>query len=421
MGSKIREVKAREVLTERGHPGVEANAITEDGASGRAVATGGLSFGKHEVVFVYDGGKRYAGKGVLNAVGNVNEIIAPALKGMDVTDQRRIDETIVKLDGTENKSKLGGNATASVSAASLKAAANSIGVPLYKYIGGVSSCILPVPCVGAFAGGRRYGGGERSGGKPSYEFVCYGFKTLSEAIYAGWEVGNEFRRILRDKFDMESFLLTVIPPGKVEHDKELWQAMTDAIAETGYSKKVGLQVDVAAGCYYDAKKDKFVGLFSKEDKTREDLIDIYESMAATFPFVVVEDPLDEEDYEGHAILTKELDIEVVGDDLFTTNIKRLQKGIEAGACNAMLLKVNQIGTISEAIDAVHLAYRSGYGVMPCSSRGEGVDIIDYTVGLGTGHMRGGGSGEFANRLMKIEEELGSSAKFLGKDGLKLKR
>jgi enolase len=174
-----------------------------------------------------------------------------------------------------------------------------------------------------------------------------------------------------------------------------------------------------AGTYYNAEKGVFVGLFSREDKTREDLIDLYKDMVATYPFVIIEDPLDEIDYEGHAILAKELGVEVVGDDLFTTNPERLRQGIEAGACNAVLLKINQIGTISEAFDVVQLAYKHGYGVMPCSSRGEDPTIADYAVGLNTGHLREGGTGPTANRLLKIEEELGTGAKFLGKNGLKL--
>jgi len=442
MGSRIKVVKAREVLTNRGYPSVEAIVVTEDGSSGTAVVTAGQSVGTHEVSFVYDGGKRLGGRGVLKAVKNVNEIIAPALKGMDVTEQRKIDETMIDIDGTETKSRLGGNSTTSVSAAVLKTAAKSLDVPLYRYIGGVDACTLPVPTIPTIATGGRYGGGERSGGKPSYEFVCHGFKTLSEAIYAGWEVKNEFQKILSDRFSvyklkniyipvynfmekalahslsyLTALFYKIIPKGKFESDRELWEAMTNAIANAGYEDKVGILVDVAASCYYDDKKDKFVGLISKEDKSREDLIDMYENMVATYPFVILEDPLDEEDFEGHAILTRNLGIEIVGDDLFATNIKHLKKGIEAGACNAILMKVSQIGTISEALDAVQLAYRNGYGVMPCGSRGQVVDIVDYAVGLGTGHMKGGGSGESAKRLLKIEKELGSSANFLGKDGL----
>ena len=195
--------------------------------------------------------------------------------------------------------------------------------------------------------------------------------------------------------------------------------MTSAITHAGYEGRVGILVDAAAGCYYDDEKSKFVGLFSREEKSREELFDEYLEMVSTYPFIVLEDPLDEKDLEGHALLTKKLGIEVVGDDLFASNIKRLQEGIKVGACNAMLLRVNLVGTISEVADIVQLAYRSGYGVMPCSSRGEGVDTVDYAVGLATGHMKGGGSNEseLATRLLKVEEELGNCARFLGKEGL----
>ena len=190
--------------------------------------------------------------------------------------------------------------------------------------------------------------------------------------------------------------------------------MTEAIENTGYAGRVGIQIDVAAGTYYDREKSVFQGLFSEKALTRDALIDLYHDIVETYPIVILEDPLEENDFQGHAILAKELGIEIVGDDLFVTNPVRLQEGIGVGAANAMLLKVNQVGTMSEAFDAVDLAYRHGYGVMPCASRGEGEAIADYVVGLGTGHMRGGAT---SNRLLSIEAELGSTAKFLGKKGL----
>jgi enolase len=203
----------------------------------------------------------------------------------------------------------------------------------------------------------------------------------------------------------------------VDHDRELWATMTEAIEKAGYRNKIGIQIDVAAGTYYDTKKDIFTGLFSGEEKTKEDLIELYRDIVKSYPVIILEDPLAENDYEGHAILTRELGIEIVGDDLFTTNPKRLQQGIDVGGANVMLLKPNQVGTLTEAFDAVQLAYRNGYGVMPCASRGEGEAIADYVVGLGTGHMREGAT---SNRLLEIEAELGSNAKFLGRKALKIK-
>ena len=416
-GSLIKSVRARQVFTDRGHPGVETTVITENGAAGTAMVTAGQSVGKHEVQFAYDGGTLWKGLGVMKAVHNINDIIAPAIVGKDATKQGEIDNTMLELDGTENKSNLGGNATASVSAAVLKAGAASLGIPLYQHIGGVNANTLPPPEVGAFAGSRRYGGGQRSGGKPSYEFVAYGFDTFAEASYAGWNTQDTFLELLLKKYGVYGRYL-VIPAGAVDSDRELWDMMVEAINTCGYDGKVGIQVDVAGGTYYEKEKDVFVGIFSREDKTMDDLIKIYKEMVKNYPFIILEDPLDEEDYEGHAILTRELGIQVVGDDLFTTNVKRLRQGIEVGACNTTLLKVNQVGTISEAFDTVQLAYSKGYGVMPCSSRGEGADIADYAVGLGTGTIRESGVGGTANRFLKIEAELGSRAKFLGKAGLK---
>lgn len=426
VGSQIVSVTARQVFSDRGHPGIETTVRTQNGAVGVAIVTAGVSIGVHEVQFVNDGGPRWNGKGQQRAVENVHKIIAPAVMGMDASKQMEIDEVLIKLDGTPNKARLGGNATASVSAAALKAGAASLGIPLYQHIGGCNACILPVPGVITVVGSHRYGGGERSGGKPSYSIMAYGFESFSEASYACWELQNAFSKALQEKLGLDARIHAVstsalVPPGYVKHDRQLWELMTETIVKLGYEGKAGIQVDVAAATYYDKAKDRFVGLFSPEDKTRDDLIKLYQDMVKSYPFVILEDPLDEEDYEGHAILTKLLPIEIVGDDLFTTNPARVQHGIDLGAANTVLLKVNQIGTISEALDMVALAYRNGYGVMPCSSRGEGADIADYTVGIGAGHMREGGTGPTANRVLQIEAELGSRAKFLGKKGLKVRR
>lgn len=422
MDSIIKEIKARQIFSDRGHPGVETTVITGNGAKGVAIATAGVSVGVYEVQFAYDGGERWGGRGVIKAVNIINEMIAPVLKGMDATQQGKIDDTMIELDGTPNRAKLGGNSTASVSAAVLKAGAASLGIPLYQHVGGVNACILPTPGVQAVSGSARYGGGQKSGGKPSHSFMAYGFNSFSEASYACWQVRSIFQRLLSEKFKL-SFVgsahnRVLIQSGVVEHDRELWDVMVAAINNSGNEGKVGIQVDVAAATYYDKEKDKYIGLFSREDKTKDDLIQLYREMVKKYPFVVIEDPLDEEDYEGHALLTKELGIQIVGDDLFTTNIERLKHGIEVGACNSVLLKVNQVGTISEAFDMVRLAYSKGYGVMPCSSRGEGSDIADYAVGLGTGNVRESGLDPTANRLIQIEAELGSRATFLGKAGFK---
>jgi enolase len=232
-------------------------------------------------------------------------------------------------------------------------------------------------------------------------------------------VSNEFVRLIQDKLDIGCVKgRCLISPGAVNHDRELWDLKLKAVTNIGYEDKVGFQVDVAAATYFDSDLNRYIGLFSDQEKTRDDLLRLYQHMVKNYPFVIIEDPLDEEDYEGHAILTRELGVEIVGDDLFTTNVDRLKKGIALGAANAVLLKVNQIGTITEAFDTVQLAYDNGYAVMPCDSRGEGALIADYAVGLGTGHLREGALGAHGNRFLAIEAELGSRAKFAGRKAIK---
>jgi enolase len=419
-GSIIESVTAREIFSGRGHPSVETTIITKNGAAGVAEATAGLSVGEHEVQFAYDGGERWGGLGVQKAVGFVNNIIGPALKGTDAANQFKIDEIIQELDGTPNKAKLGGNTTASVSAAALKAGAASLGIPLYQHIGGTAACLIPTPGVGILNTIAGYGGKAIHGDKPSYSFMTYGFHSFSEASYAAWQVHRKYLKLLEDKLKLTNLASyrTVIPPGTVNHESEIWKIMAEAIEQSGHTDKVGIQVDVAAATYYNKGKNLYQGLFSIIDKSSEDLIELYRDMVKQYPFICLEDPLDENDYEGHAVLTRELGIQVVGDDLFTTNVERLKLGMKTGACNTVLLKVNQIGTISEAFDTVRLAYANGYGVQPCASRGEGADIADYAVGLGTGTIRESALDPTGNRLRKIESELGSKARFAGKAGFK---
>lgn len=420
-GTRITSITALQAWSWRGHPALEARVTTENGSLGVAQVQAGTSVGQHEVQFIHDGGRRWGGLGVQKAVAMVKDTIAPALIGMDVTRQREIDYRMLEMDGTPNKAKLGGNCIGAISAAVLKAAAASVRLPLYQYIGGPNACVLPVPGVLAVLGPKRYGGGERGGEKPTYSFYSYGFDTFTDASQGCWQVRQSFRQVLKDKKNLTTFRidrLFIDQEGVFEHDRELWALMAEAIERSGNTGRIGIQVDVAAGCYYDKKSALYKGLFSREDKTREDLMKLYRDAVKQFPFVIIEDPLDEDDFEGHAQLTRELGIQISGDDLFTTNPDRLKLGIEMGAANAVLLKVNQVGSLTEAFDMVDLAYRSGYGVMPCNSRGEGADIADYAVGLKTGHMREGGLDDATTRLLEIEAELGSRAMFLGKKGFK---
>lgn len=417
--SIITGVKARQVFADRGYPGVETTVTTADGSSGIAVVTAGVSVGQHEIQFVNDGGEKWNGKGVMKAVQNVTDILGPAVIGLDASRQHEVDEMLIKLDGTSTKSNLGGNATGSVSAAALQAGAASLGIPLYQHIGGVNACTMPVPGVILQVGSQRYGGGKLSGGKPSYSYICYGFESFSNAAYAAWELQREYFRLVEIRFGITSFKdVCLFPSGVINHDRELWDLMVEAIANRNYEGRIGIQMDVAAATYFNKDTNRFEGLFSCESKTREDLMKLYHDAVREYPFVIIEDPLDEIDYEGHADLTKDLGIQIVGDDLFTTNIERLRHGIKVGAANAMLLKVYQIGTITEAFISVDIAYKNGYNVMPCESRGEGSLIADYAVGLGTGHLREGAIGPTGNRLLEIEEELGNRAVFPGIKALK---
>jgi enolase len=419
-GTLIASVKARQIHSERGHPGIEVRVTTRNGSTGVAVATAGISVGVHEVQFAYDGGPRWKGKGVLRAVDKVDQIITPAILGLDASNQTLVDDAIIALDPTPMKTNIGGNATAATSAAVLKAGAASLGIPLYQHIGGVNAVRLPVAGTIAMVGSDRYGGGgSESGGKPSYSFLAYGYDTFTDAQYATWEVSNAFADLMHDKFGVSGrggFLY--LPVGAIKHDKEFWEVMARAIEKVGAAGRVGIQVDVAAGTYWEKDKGQFVGLFSAEPKSPDELIELYKWMTAQYPFVVLEDPMDEIDYVGHAQVTAALPhVETVGDDLYTTNPARVAEGAKVKATDAMLLKVNQIGTISEAFAAVRLCYDNGMGVMPCESRGEGDAIADYTVGLNCGHLRESALGHSGNRFTQIEAELGSRAVFAGPKGL----
>ena len=417
--TEITSVFARQVFSERGTPGVETIITTANGATGSAIVTAGASVGMYEVQFVYDGGTRWKGKGVTKAVTNITDTIAPAIIGKDTLKQGEIDSIMIELDGTENKAKLGGNATASVSAAVLKAGAASQGIPLYQHIGGVNANVLATPGVLSFGGSKRYVTHTHSGGKPSYELVAHGFDTFSESAEACWHVKTMLLEETNKRFGVSGavFPAITIDAGKVESDRLLWDLSLEVIEAAGYKGKISLQVDVAATTYYDKEKEVYVGLFSKEEKTKEDMFSIYREMVEKYNFIIIEDPLHEDDFEGHARLTRDLGIQVVGDDLFTTNVKRLKRGIEVGACNTVLLKVNQVGTISEALDTIQWAYKNGYAVQPCSSRGEGPEIADYCVGINAGTVRNRALGPIGNRFMEIEAELGTRAKFLGIEGL----
>ncbi len=416
MGTTIQNVKAREIFAQRGVLSLEVTVVTDDGDRGISTPESGVSTGTHEAAFLLDGGERYNGLGVRKAAAQVNEAIGPAIRGMDVTAQGEIDQLMIELDGTPNKSKLGANAIVGVSLAVLKAAANSAGLPLYRYIGGANACTLPIPIVGIGTGGRYRDPGHSRWFKPSYEFAAYGAGSYSNALYMSWRCAEETRRLLcaryPDKYSPTYHSMSLA--GVIDHDRELLEVMTESIVRCGYEGQVGIYFDCAADCYYERDIGRYVGLFSPGEKTRDELVELLKGWVTSYPIVSLEDPLYEEDFEGHAIVTKELGIEVVGDDLFTTNVKRLKQGIAAGAANSMVLKITQVGTVSEALTACRTALYNGYNVHPCGSRGDVDSIGDFAVGLNAGQIRGGDR----NRLLTIEEELGRSAAWLGKAAYK---
>ena len=417
--STIIGVDARQAFSDRGYIGIEAKITTENGTVQRAICTAGISMGTHEVEFMYDGGPKWGGKGMQRAVQSVKEKIAPIIIGMDAADQQAVDAAMLAV----GKDALGGNAVAAVSAAVLKAGAASLGIPLYRHIGGARAVTLPVPGVGFMNGKSRYGYPVDTD-KPTYTFVGYGFSSYEEASYALWEINRNWRQMAERKYGVTfidgpgGYGWVDVPTGAIRCEEEIWQAAAENIACCGYEGKVGLFADFAASEYYDKASGVYQGIFDAQKRTRDEQIEYICKMVKTYPFVSLEDPLDEDDFEGTAILTRKLDIQVVGDDLFTSNPERVKMGIAAGAATTVLLKVNQIGTISEALEMVQTAYDAGYSVIPCASRGEGATAIaDYCVGLNATTVRECGLKEESNRFIEIERELGVRARFLGKDAL----
>jgi len=416
----IDKIRAREILDCRGEPTVEVDIWTKAGILGRADVPCGRSTGFSEAIEIRDRDKRYQGKGVLKAVSNVNKIIGPALKGVDVTEQENIDRLIIELDGTENKSKLGSNATTGVSLAVAKAAANSLGIALYQHIGGQKSNVLPVPWLNLINGGKL---AASELDFQEHIIIPVGAKSFSEAIRIGTEVYYELGKILEKKWGRHS--LNVADEGgytpigmndpRIAFDEEL-----KAIEELGYQDNFVLGLDVAASHLYS--KDKKTYTLMGSSITKNDFIDFYKELVSTYPVQSIEDPLDQQDFEGFAELTKSLKIQIIGDDLFTTNCTRLKRGIEIGAANAILLKVNQVGTLTEAVNAANLAFTNDYGVQVSERSGQTEDtwLADLTVALNAGQIKTGApcrserTAQY-NQLLRIEEELGSKARYAGRN------
>jgi enolase len=413
----IKTVRAREVLDCRGDPTVEVDVITDSGVLGRADVPAGKSTGAHEATELRDGGSRYLGKGVRKAIQNVTELIGPALVGRDVTQQRNCDEFMIELDGTENKSKLGANAIVGVSLAIAKAGANALQVPLYRHLAGSQDkYFLPLPILDYIEGGKI---ASTDLDFQEHQVVPFGAKSFSEAMVMGSEVYHQLGKILEKQWGKHSLNVGVeggySPPGMTD-PRQAFEIELSAIKEMGYEGKFCLSMDAAASHLYNVKTGKYN--FRGSEISRDALIELYQDLVSTFPLRSIEDPLQQEDFEGFAEVTKKLGIQIIGDDLFVTNPKRLEMGIKMGAANALLLKVNQIGTLSEAIDAAKLSFSNHYEVQVSerSAQTEDTWLAQVTVGLNAKQIKTGcpcraeRTAQY-NELLRIEEELGSAAQY----------
>ncbi|HPE21296.1 MAG TPA: phosphopyruvate hydratase [Candidatus Mcinerneyibacteriales bacterium] len=409
---EIIEIIAREVLDSRGNPTIEVEVYTESGAFGRAMVPSGASTGEHEALELRDGDKkRYLGKGVEKAVANVNEVIAPELIGVDTTEQRLIDTLLLDLDGTENKSVLGANAMLGVSMAAMKAGADFLGLPLYRYIGGIGAKVLPVPMMNIFNGGKH---AANNVDMQEFMIVPVGAPTIKEAVRYGAEVFHAFKKILTEK----GYSTSVGDEGgfapNLSNNREPLEYMMKAVEKAGYrpGEEIFFAMDPASSEFF---KEGLYHLAGDGKKLNSgEMVDYYEKLVKDFPVISIEDGLAEDDWEGWEELTRRLGsrIQLVGDDIFVTNVKRLQRGIESKCGNSILIKVNQIGTISETLDTIEMAKTHGYTCVVSHRSGETEDttIADLTVGLNCGQIKTGSlcrTDRVAkyNQLIRIEEEL----------------
>jgi enolase len=406
---QIESIKAREVLDSRGNPTVEVDCLLEGGIRGRSIVPSGASTGEHEALELRDGDKkRYLGKGVLKAVHNVNSIIGPALTGQDATLQSHIDQVMISMDGTKNKSKLGANAMLGVSMAVARAAAQSHGLPLFRYIGGVKASVLPVPMMNIVNGGAP---------------------TMPEAVRMGAEVFHHLKKILHDSGHGTAVGDEGGFAPNLNSNQEAIELILKAIEAAGYEPgdEIALAIDAASSEFYD-KHGKYI--FKKSDKstkTADEMVQLYAEWVNKYPIVSIEDGLAEDDWDGWQALTRELGkrVQLVGDDLFVTNTERLARGMAMGVGNAILIKVNQIGTLTQTLDAINMARKASYGIVISHRSGESEDtfIADLAVATNAGQIKTGSMSRTDrvakyNQLLRINEELAEQAVYAGADALK---
>ncbi|RDW16573.1 phosphopyruvate hydratase [Oceanobacillus arenosus] len=416
----ITDVYAREVLDSRGNPTVEVEVFTESGGFGRALVPSGASTGEYEAVELRDGDKdRYLGKGVLQAVKNVNEVIAPEIVGLDVTRQNIIDATMIELDGTENKGKLGANAILGVSMAVAHAAADLLDVPLYNYLGGFNAKVLPTPMMNIVNGGEH---ADNNVDIQEFMVMPVGAESFKEALRMGAEIFHSLKNVLKSK----GYNTAVGDEGgfapNLGSNEEALQTIVEAIEAAGYKpgEEVKLAMDVASSEIYEDGKYNLKG--EGVVRTSAEMVDWYEEMVNKYPIISIEDGLDENDWEGHKLLTDRLGdrVQLVGDDLFVTNTKKLAQGIEQGVGNSILVKVNQIGTLTETFEAIEMAKRAGYTAIISHRSGETEDatIADIAVATNAGQIKTGAPSRTDrvakyNQLLRIEDELSGMGEYAG--------
>ena len=419
--SSIIEIYGREVLDSRGNPTVEVEVYTQGGGFGRAIVPSGASTGEYEAVELRDGDDRYMGKGVENAVANVNEVIAHDLLDYDVLDQLGIDEALLALDGTDNKSKLGANAILGVSLAVAKAAADELGLPLYQYIGGVGARTLPVPMMNILNGGEH---ADNNVDIQEFMIMPVGATSFKEGLRMGAEVYQHLKKVIKEK----GLSTGVGDEGgfapNLDSNVEALDLIVEAVKSAGLTpgKDIVFALDVAASEMYDTEKKVYVLAGEGKEKTAADMVAWYEEITSRYPVMSIEDGLDEDDWEGWKLLTEKLGdkIQLVGDDLFVTNVKRLARGIEEGVANSILVKLNQIGSLSETIDSVQMAHRASMTAVISHRSGETEDatIADLAVALNAGQIKTGAPARTDrvakyNQLLRIEDELGELARYEG--------
>jgi len=421
---EIIKVIGREILDSRGNPTVEADVELADGSLGRAAVPSGASTGEHEAVELRDNDKsRYLGKGTRKAVENILKKIAPEIQGLDADDQSGVDRKMIELDGTANKGKFGANAILAVSMAAARAAAQSHDEPLYRYLGGVSANLLPTPMMNILNGGAH---ADNSVDPQEFMIVPYGADTFSEALRWGVEVFHTLKGVLKKR----GYSTAVGDEGgfapNLKSNEEALEVVLDAITKAGYKpgEQIGIALDPAASEFYDKEKSKYV--FKKSDKserTSEQMVDLWTNWVSKYPIVSLEDAMAEDDWTGWKLLTDKLgkQIQLVGDDLFVTNTKRLAEGIEKGVANSILVKLNQIGSVTETLEAVQLATHAHYTSIISHRSGETEDafIADFAVATRAGQIKTGSASRTDriakyNQLLRIEEELGPAAKYAGR-------